>query len=76
MRKLSILSDNCYFLVPNKKVTKEVGIGEALNALLSVALRAGLMPGCALHAPAGAAAIQAALLKNPPDRIAVGSGAP
>ena len=22
----------CYFLVPNKKVTKEVGIGEALDA--------------------------------------------
>ena len=24
----------CYFLVPNKKVTKEVGIGEALNVAL------------------------------------------
>ena len=38
--------------------------------MLSVALRARLMPGCALHAPAGAAAIQAVLLKNPPGRIA------
>ena len=24
----------CYFLVPNKKVTKEVGIGEALSVAL------------------------------------------
>jgi hypothetical protein len=24
----------CYFLVPNKKVTKEVGIGKALCAVL------------------------------------------
>ena len=54
-----IVVKTCYFLVPDKKVTKEAGIGEALSRLLSSALRAGLTPGCALHAPAGAATIEA-----------------
>ena len=55
------LRENVTFLSLNKKVTKEVSLGEALCSLLSVALRAGRMPGCALHAPVGAAAIQATL---------------
>ena len=46
---------NVTFLSPNKKVTKEVGIGEALKVALSSAPRAAF-GGCALHAPAGAAA--------------------
>ena len=51
---------NVTFLFPNKKVTKEGGIGEALSSALSSALRAAC-GGCALHAPAGAAASKAAL---------------
>ena len=44
----------------------------ALYVLLSYALRAAF-GGCALHAPAGAAAIRSALLKNPPGRTAITS---
>ena len=49
--------DDVTFLSLNKKVTKELSIGAALYVMLSSALRAAF-GGCALHAPAGAAAIQ------------------
>ena len=55
----------CYFLVSEQESNQRSQLKEALNGLLSAALRA-TFGGCALHAPAGAAAIRSALLKNLP----------